>query len=193
VPDHGEDIALSALTVGAESHPVGTDDFPLLGSRALGVRRDALCSVNAVAKGWLEAQTLRQSVLGWPAGPAAGDTGALTRHLFVVDAAGESIGVVSFTPHPCPSRPGIRATYLWGMAVRSDAQRVGHGTRLAKAVLEDARETGAALVWADARLTAVQFYQRLGAVPEGPTCIDDVTGLTDQRVLFDLSNGSDKA
>jgi len=48
-------------------------------------------------------------------------------------------------------------------------------------------------VWADARLTAVQFYQRLGAVPEGPTCIDDVTGLTDQRVLFDLSNGSDKA
>lgn len=136
--------------------------------------------------GWLEAQALRQSVLGWPAGPVAGDTDALTAHLFAVDEAGEGVGVVSFTPHPCPSRPGVRAVYFWGMAVRSDAQHTGHGTRLVQAVLQRARDSGAAVVWADARLTAVSFYRRLGAVAEESTYLDEVTGLTDQRVTFDL-------
>jgi len=131
---------------------------------------------------WVEAQALRQSVLGWPPGPVAGDTDVLTSHLFATDAAGDHVGVVSFTPHPCPSRPGVRAVYLWGMAVRPDAQRAGHGTRLVQAVLEDARRTSAAAVWADARLTAVPFYQRLGAVGAGPVFVDEVTGLTDQQV-----------
>jgi len=125
-------------------------------------------------------------VLGWPAGPVAGDTDDLTCHLFAVDAAGDGVGVVSFTPHRCPSRPGVRAVYLWGMAVRPDAQHAGHGTRLVRAVLQDAQETAAAVVWADARLTAVPFYQRLGAVTEGPVLVDDITGLPDQRVVFDL-------
>lgn len=138
---------------------------------------------------WLEAQTLRQLVLGWPAGPVAGDTDVLTSHLFAIDAAGDGVGVVSFTPHPCPSRPGVRAVYLWGMAVRPDAQHAGHGTRLVRAVLKDARGTAAAAVWADARLTAVPFYQRLGAVREGPVLVDEITGLTDQQVIFDLRVG----
>jgi predicted N-acetyltransferase YhbS len=72
------------------------------------------------------------------------------------------------------------------MAVRPDVQRHGHGTRLVKAVLEAAREADATVVWADARLSAVTFYVRLGASAEGATYVDDVTGLQDQRVVFDL-------
>lgn len=138
---------------------------------------------------WVDAQTLRQSVLGWPPGPVAGDTDALTCHLFTADAAGDGVGVVSFTPHPCPSRPGVRAVYLWGMAVRPDAQHASHGTRLVRAVLEAARGTAAAVVWADARVTAVGFYQRLGALTEGPVFVDEITGLADQQVVFDLRVG----
>lgn len=132
---------------------------------------------------------MRQLVPGLPAGPVAGDTDALTCHLFAIDAAGDDVGVVSFTPRPCPSRPGVRAMCLCGMAVRADAQHTGHGTRLVQAVVEGARETGAAVVWADARRTAVHFLQRFGAVREGPAFIDEVTGLSDDRVVFGLSNG----
>lgn len=142
-----------------------------------------------VERSWLETQTLRQSVLGWPAGPVPGDTDALTCHLFWIGTAGDDVGVVSFTPHACPWRPGVAAMYLWGMAVRSDAQHVGHGTHLLQAALERSRETGAAVVWADARLTAVRLYQRLGAVRQGPTCVDEVTGLPGVRVVFDLRSG----
>ncbi len=138
---------------------------------------------------WKQAQALRQSVLGWPAGPVAGDTDVLTSHFFAIDAAGDGVGVVSFTPHPCPSRPGVRAVYLWGMAVRPDTQHAGHGTRLVRAVLEAAPGHAAGVVWADARLTAVPFYQRLGAEPEGPVFVDEITGLPDQRVVFDLRVG----
>ncbi len=73
------------------------------------------------------------------------------------------------------------------MAVRSDAQHNGHGICLVLAVMENAREAGAAVVWADARLSAVRFYERLGAVREGTPSVDEVTGLTDERVISDLS------
>ncbi len=72
------------------------------------------------------------------------------------------------------------------MAVRPDVQRLGHGTRLVNAVLEVPREAGATVVWADARLPAVAFYEGLGATAEGDAYVDGVTGLQDQRVVFDL-------
>ena len=136
---------------------------------------------------WAEAQPLRQLVLGWPAGPVPGDLDELACHLFATGPAGGDVGVVSFMPHPCPSRPTDRALYLWGMAVHPAAQHTGHGTRLVRAVLANAYDNDMTVVWADARLTAVSFYERLGAVPNGDQSVDDVTGLTDQRVLFDLS------
>jgi GNAT superfamily N-acetyltransferase len=73
------------------------------------------------------------------------------------------------------------------MAVRPDVQRLGHGTRLVQAVFAAARDAPAEVVWADARLTAVPFYERLGATAEGEVYVDVVTGLADQRVVFDLT------
>ncbi|MHB8449854.1 MAG: GNAT family N-acetyltransferase [Mycobacteriales bacterium] len=139
-----------------------------------------------VRKGWQNTQTLRGSVLGWPLGAVPGDEDDASQHLFSVDADGRDAAVVSFTPHACPLRPGRQAVYLWAMAVRFDAQGVGHGTRLVNAVLEAAREAGATVVWADARLPAVPFYERLGFTSEGATYVDDVTGRQDQRVAVDL-------
>lgn len=142
-----------------------------------------------VQKEWRDAQALRESVLGWPPGPVSGDEDARTQHLFSIDEHRRDARVVSFAPHPCPLRPGRPSFYLWALAVRPDVQRLGHGTGLVNAVLRAARENGADVVWADARLPAVPFYARLGATPEGDTYVDDVTGLQDQRVVFDLAEG----
>jgi len=136
---------------------------------------------------WQAAQMLRQSVLGWAAGVIPGDTDVGTRHLFAVDPDGRDAAVVSFAPHPCPSRPGTGAFYLWGMAVAPGRQRSGVGARLVNTVLDSARKAGAAVVWADARVEAVGFYARLGAVTEGGVHLDSVSGLSDQRVVFDLA------
>ena len=146
-----------------------------------------------VRKRWQDAQVLRRSVLGWPSGAVPGDEDEGAQHLFSVDADGRDAAVVSFAPHPCPLRPGRQSFYLWAMAVRADVQRLGHGSRLVAALLDAAREAQATVVWADARLTAVPFYQRLGATAEGSVYADDVTGLLDQRVVFDLTDGSSLA
>lgn len=139
-----------------------------------------------VRRGWQDAQPLRTSVLGWPAGAVPGDEDDHAQHLFSLDAEGRDAGVVSFTPHPCPLRPSRPSVYLWALAVRPDVRRLGHGTRLVRSVLDAARGAGATVVWADARLPAVPFYVRLGATAEGALLVDDVTGLQDQRVVFDL-------
>jgi len=43
-------------------------------------------------------------------------------------------------------------------------------------------------MWADARTTAVGFYRSCGAGVVGEPYVDDVTGLHDQRVIFDLNS-----
>lgn len=139
-----------------------------------------------VRRGWQDAEQLRASVLGWPRGPVPGDEDDAVQHLFSLDPHGRDAAVVSFAPHPCPLRPGRPSFYLWAIAVRPDLQRRGHGSRLVNAVLEAARDAAATVVWADARLPAVPFYERLGATAEGSTYADDVTGRQDQRVVFDL-------
>lgn len=44
------------------------------------------------------------------------------------------------------------------------------------------------LMWADARRGAAGFYRACGAPVVGEPYIDDVTGLHDQRFVFDLSS-----
>ncbi len=140
----------------------------------------------AVELAWQSARPLRKAVLGWPSEPVPGDLDRDTRHLGQRDKDGAMAGVVSFTPHTCPDRPAERAVYLYGMAVRPDQQRRGVGTSLLQEVLAWADASGAAPVWADARQTAVPFYERLGGVVEGESYPDAVSGLNDRRVIFYL-------
>jgi GNAT superfamily N-acetyltransferase len=92
--------------------------------------------------------------------------------------------------HPCPDRPGVIAVYLWAMSVAPELQRRGVGRRLLHEVVTWARAAGAEVVWADARESAVGFYERCGAMAVGDPYSDDVTGLPDRRVLFELAVSS---
>jgi hypothetical protein len=49
------------------------------------------------------------------------------RHAAVLDRDGGIAAVVSMKLSSCPDRDGVRAVYLWGMAVASDRQRSGRG------------------------------------------------------------------
>jgi GNAT superfamily N-acetyltransferase len=136
---------------------------------------------------WLQAEVLRSSVLGWEPGPAPGDEDASAVHLGEFDASGRATAVVSFMVHPCPDRPGVIAVYLWAMAVAPELQGLGTGRRLLHEVMTWARAADAGVVWADARESAVKFYERCGAIVVGDRYTDDVTELLDRRVLFELA------
>ena len=126
------------------------------------------------------------SVLGWPPGSVPGDENAAATHRIVTGLHDETIAVVSSMPHPCPDRPGEPSVYLWALAVSPNHQRSGVGTSLVQQILAQAAQDGASVVWADARESAVEFYERLGAVAGVSSSPDSVTGLDGRRVIFTL-------
>ncbi len=125
--------------------------------------------------------TLRREVLGWQ-GPALRiDEGA--RHLAVVHGD-DAVAIVSHLRWPCPDEPGAPARYFWGMAVEQGHRSHGHGRRLLAAVADVARAAGEQLVWADARESAAGFYVACGAQVRGAPYLDELTGLTDRRIVL---------
>ncbi|WP_345770446.1 GNAT family N-acetyltransferase [Blastococcus saxobsidens] len=99
------------------------------------------------------------------------DGGAITRagdeHPDTVHLAarldGAVIGVVRFSPAPCPYRPGSRAPWqLRGMATDPAVRGTGVGRALVEHGLARLADLGADLVWCDARTSAVGFYERTG-------------------------------
>jgi GNAT superfamily N-acetyltransferase len=133
-----------------------------------------------------DVQAIRALILGWPKQPVAGDDDPGTVHIAERDQSGGIVAAVSFVVHPCPERPRDIAVYLWGMAVLPQYQGRGLGTALIAHVVAEARLSKATVVWADARESAVAFYERLGAVAEGPRVRDDITKLWDRTIIFDL-------
>ena len=107
-------------------------------------------------------------------------------HLAVrAEPGGAPLAVATLFPDPTPLRPGRPAWRLRGMAVDPDLQGHGHGRRLIAAAIPALGERGAAVLWANARDTAVGFYERLGFTVSGPGFL-----LRDQPhhvVLLDLS------
>ena len=140
--------------------------------------------MRSVRISWQDAEALRISVLGWAAGAVPGDDDPASIHLAMRDGRGAVIAVVSFMLHPCPERPNVPSVYLWGMGVLPAWQRRGVGRQLLAEVVSEARRQGAGIVWADARETAVPFYEHEGAVVSGPLFHDEVTGLPDRRVIL---------
>jgi ribosomal protein S18 acetylase RimI-like enzyme len=74
------------------------------------------------------------------------------------------------------------------MGVSPGHQRRGLGTSLLGEVLLRARAGGAEAVWCDARQSAVGFYMRFGGIVLGERYADEVTGLADRRVIFELGD-----
>jgi predicted GNAT family N-acyltransferase len=78
-------------------------------------------------------------------------------------SAGRLVGVVRFSPAPCPWRPEARAPWqLRGMATDAVARGTGAGRALVEEGLTRVAQLGGDLVWCDARVPAVGFYERMG-------------------------------
>ena len=96
------------------------------------------------------------------------------------------VGVVSLRPEPTPYRPGAAAVRFYAMAVRDECQRRGVGSMLLRAALAGCRERGARVVWANARDSALVFYQGLGLGVVGDGFIHPAIGIPHHVVLVDL-------
>ena len=93
-----------------------------------------------------------------------------TFHLAARIAQGPVVGVVRFSPAGCTWRTEARAPWqLRGMATDPAMRGTGAGRALIAEGLARVAARGGDLVWCDARMAAVGFYERLGfAVVTGP-------------------------
>ena len=93
----------------------------------------------------------------------AGDEAPATFHLAARAPDGAVVGVVRFSPTPCPWRPGAEAPWqLRGMATDPAVRGSGAGRALLAEGLARVAARGGDLVWCDARVTAAGFYERMG-------------------------------
>lgn len=81
------------------------------------------------------------------------------RHVVAVDGT-EVVGCASIYPSPYEGEPA--AWQLRGMAVAPGLQGTGIGARVLLLAIDIARAAGGSLLWANARVTALGFYERLG-------------------------------
>ena len=93
------------------------------------------------------------------------------------------VAVSTWMRRPFADRPDAVAVQLRGMATDPALQGTGLGARLLAAGLDRVRSTGADLVWARARSTALVFYLANGFVAVGDEFIDATTGLPHVVVL----------
>ena len=95
-----------------------------------------------------------------------GDDAATTLHFGAFDGD-MLLGVASIYLVPCPEKipaqPGVSPAFqLRGMATLPDFRHAGFGTALLAACVAHARAERAALVWCNARTSAVAFYAKNG-------------------------------
>jgi predicted GNAT family N-acyltransferase len=112
-----------------------------------------------------ETYALRGAILR-PNGGAitwAGDGDPATFHLAARTEDGAVVGVVRYSPAPCPWRPLARSPWqLRGMATDAAVRGSGAGRALLVEGLARVAERGGDLVWCDARVSAAGFYERMG-------------------------------
>ncbi len=106
-------------------------------------------------------------------------------HTFHLGVRGDDdlIAVSSWMQRRHPDRPAEDAIQLRGMATDPDHRGTGLGSMLLAAGLDRCAETGVALVWARARVTALPFYVRHGFEPVGPVYTDLTTGLPHRDIV----------
>ena len=107
-----------------------------------------------------------------------------TFHL-VVDDRGP-VAVATFIPAPTPYRPEATTFQLRGMAVDPDRRGEGLGRVVLEAAADRMRTAGATAVWANARDTALGFYQRLGWQVVGEGYVHGPMDLPHHLAIFDL-------
>ena len=73
---------------------------------------------------------------------------------------------------------------LRGMAVDSEVQRTGAGRVLLEAAIERLRSEGAEVLWANARDSALAFYERMGMEVVGEGFVSAETALPHHVVVL---------
>ncbi len=105
-----------------------------------------------------------------------GDDLPTTTHLGIT--SGDTVVAVSTWVRAAPpGRSDANAVQLRGMATEPEMQGNGVGALLLRAGVDRSRATGAELVWARARSTALAFYVAHGFTTIGDEFVDDTTGL----------------
>jgi GNAT superfamily N-acetyltransferase len=117
--------------------------------------------------------------------PEDGRPGAF--HLAVrSEEGGHIVAVATFSPEPAPSRPGRRAVHLRGMAVAQRWQYHGAGRLLLEDAIARLQREGVEVLWANARDSALGFYQRLGMEVVGEGFVLPGSGVPHHVVVLDL-------
>ena len=111
-----------------------------------------------------------------------GDDDPTTLHLAAL-LDGEVVAVSTWLRRPWPFAPDRPAVQLRGMATDAPARGTGVGGLLLEAGVERAFASGAELVWANARDTALRFYRTHGFAVEGEGFLTLDTKLPHHRVI----------
>ena len=112
----------------------------------------------------------------------AGDDEDTTFHLGIRNRSGVVVAISTWLQRPDPADPEAQATQLRGMATEPDLAGSGMGSRLLAAGIERCLQRGDTAVWANARLTAVGFYERAGFTVVGAVFETTDTGLPHRMV-----------
>lgn len=102
-----------------------------------------------------------------------GDDDPQTAHAAILDADGEAVAAASIyresRPNDAPGGAPVGADHVaetaWrmrGVATAASQRRTGAGTAVLAALDEYVREQGGTLLWCNARIEAVAFYESLG-------------------------------
>ena len=118
-----------------------------------------------------------------------GDDDPDTFHLGV-RVGGDLVAISSWMRRPFPDRPEVDAFQLRGMATDPVRRGSGISSMLLNTGIERCRERGALLVWARARVAALNFYERHGFEPVGVEYTDATTGLPHRNILRDVSSAT---
>ena len=120
------------------------------------------------------------ALVEWP-----GDSASTTAHLgAVVD--GRVVAISTWLVAPDPAAPDRGSVQLRGMATDTTMAGRGLGRALLDAGIGRASRHGHDRVWANARVTALGFYEAAGWTAAGPTFATAVTGLPHRHVHIDL-------
>ena len=124
-----------------------------------------------------DTEDLRRRVLRpGSTGPIPGD-GDLAGVVFVsAYDDGALVATGNVRPEPAPfGGPGVHWR-LRGMATEPARRGQGHGAAVLAALVAHCREGGGTLLWANARLPALEFYLRAGFATRGEPWVDPEIG-----------------
>ena len=112
-----------------------------------------------------------------------GDDASGTFHLGI-EVDDRLVAISSWMQRRYPDLPALEAYQLRGMATLPDSRSTGIGAVLLLAGLDRAAHSGAAVVWARARVVAVPFYERHGFETRGAEYVDLTTGLPHRDIVI---------